>query len=318
MAVLGRALQRSATGGLKLTHLRVIVAIGRYGNARRAGAELGLSQPAISKIAREAEKVVGAVLFERGRHGMRPNRLGDALVARAISILNDIRSAEGEVEAMKGGTAGHLRLGVIPFVTPALISATLRSLSKEGIELSLSIQEGTTGELVARLLRRELDCLIARFSAEREAELDQRLLYEQKFAAVVGSRHAVLGGRRRVRLSDTLGFGWIVPPPRTAARQLVSSLFVQAGLPPPVVRIETSSMEVIKAILESSDMIAILPADVAHHYARIERLRVLPFRTDKLPAPITLITHRGDITLPAVARFRERLLAVAARRPEAR
>lgn len=77
-------------------------------------------------------------------------------------------------------------------------------------------------------------------------------------------------------------------------------------------------MEVIKAILESSDMIAILPADVAHHYARIERLRVLPFRTDKLPAPITLITHRGDITLPAVARFRERLLAVAARRPEAR
>lgn len=307
-----------AAGSLKLTHLRVIATIGRHRNAHRAGAELGLSQPAISKIVREAEAVVGAALFERGRQGMHPNRLGEALLARAIGILNDLDSAQSDVEAMIGGTAGHLRLGVIPFVTPALISGTLQALSKAGVDLSLSIHEDTTGELVGRLLRRELDCLIARFSTEREAELEQRLLYHQKFSAVVACTHPALGGRRRVRLRDTLSYGWIVPPPRTAARQLVSALFVQSGLPPPPIRIETSSLEVIKAALADSDMVAILPTDIAHHHARLEQLRVLPFRTDTVPAPLTLITRRNDHVLPAVARFRDTLTGVAARRPEAR
>lgn len=303
---------------LKLTHLRVIASIGRYRNAHRAGMDLGLSQPAISKIVREAEEAVGAPLFERGRQGMSPNPLGEALLARAVGILNDLESAQEEMEAMIAGTAGHLRLGVIPFVTPSLISGTLSALAQAGVELSLSIHEDTTGELVGRLLGRELDCLIARFSTEREAELEQHLLYHQRFSAVVDARHPVLGGRRRVRLRDTLAFGWIVPPPRTAARHLVSALFVQSGLPPPAIRIETSSLEVIKAALADSDMVAILPTDIAHHYAELERLRVLPFRTENLPAPLTLITRRGDMALPAVARFRETLLAVAARRPEAR
>jgi len=134
---------------------------------------------------------------------------------------------------------------------------------------------------------------------------------------VVGRQHRILGGSRRVRLGDTTGFGWIVPPPRPAARQMLSALFVQAGLPPPRVRIETSSMEVIKAALADSDLIALLPSDIAHHYARTEQLRVLPFRTDDLPAPLTLITRRGDVVLPSVARFRATLLQVAARGPGA-
>ena len=74
-------------------------------------------------------------------------------------------------------------------------------------------------------------------------------------------------------------------------------------------------MEVIKAALADSDMVAVLPTDIAHHYARLERLRVLPFRTDTVPAPLTLITRRADVELPAVARFRQTLMAVAARRP---
>ena len=171
---------------------------------------------------------------------------------------------------------------------------------------------------MTRLLRTELDCIIARFSTERESELDQHLLYRQRFSVVVGGHHPVLGARHRVTLRDTVGYGWVVPPPRTAARQMVSALFVQSGLPPPIVRIETSSMEVIKAALADSDMIALLPADIAQHYVRTEHLRVLPFRPDDQPGALTLITRRDDVALPAIAHFRATLLAIASQRPEAR
>jgi DNA-binding transcriptional LysR family regulator len=298
---------------LKLQHLNVIASIGRHRNAHRAAAELGLTQPAISKIVREAEAIFGATLFDRGRQGMHPNRIGEVLLARTIGVLNDIDSARAEVDAIVAGRVGHLRLGVIPFVTPTLISGTLRALEREHVELAMEIHEGTTGELVPQLLGKEFDCLIARFASEREAELEQQVLYHQKFSVVVGRQHRALGGSRRVRLIDTTGYGWIVPPPRTAARQMLSSLFVRAGLPPPSVRIETSSMEVIKAALTGGELIALLPSDIALHYARTEQLRVLPFRTDDPPAPLTLITRRGDVLLPSVARFCATLLRVAAR-----
>ena len=99
---------------------------------------------------------------------------------------------------------------------------------------------------------------------------------------------------------------------------MLSAPVVQAGLPPPSVRIETSSMEVIKAALTDSDIIALLPSDIAHHYAQTEQLRVLPFGTTDHPAPLTLITRRGDVVLPSVARFCATVLQVAARRPEVR
>lgn len=312
-----RPTARPASRALKLQHLHAIVSIGRHHNAHRAATELGLTQPAVSKIVREVEAIFGAPLFDRGRQGMHPNQLGQVLLMRVLGVLNDLDSARAEVDAIIAGRVGHLRLGVIPFVTPTLISGTLRILEREQVQLAMEIHEGTTGDLVEQLLRKELDCIIARFASEREVELDQRVLYHQKFSVVVGRQHRALGGSRRVRLADTTGFDWIVPPPRTAARQMLSVLFVQAGLPPPSVRIETSSMEVIKAALADSDLIALLPSDIAHHYARTEQLRVLPFRTDDQPVPLTLITRRGDLLLPSVARFCVVLLEVAARRPEA-
>lgn len=242
---------------------------------------------------------------------MNPNRLGEVLIARAIGILNELENTRDELEAVAAGRSGHLRLGVIPFVTPELISRALRDLHEEGVQLDAQIREGTTQPLVEALLRKELDCVIGRYASEREADLDQRILYHQRFSAVVSRLHPKLGRARRISLADTTNYGWIVPPPRTAARRMLSALFVGAGLGPPRVQIETSSMEVIKAILADSDLIALLPTEIAHHYVHTERLRILPFRTDYLPAPLTLIRRRGEPDLPSVERFCEMLLRIA-------
>ena len=124
----------------------MIVTVARHRNAHRAGAELGLSQPAISKIVREAETVVGATLFDRGAPGDAPQSPGRGVfIARAVGILNDLARAGAKMEAIIGGPAGHLRLGVIPFVTPTLISGTLRAWRARASSSRWTIHEARQG-----------------------------------------------------------------------------------------------------------------------------------------------------------------------------
>src|SRR5690606_14281077 len=74
-------------GRLKLRHVRCFVAIARSGSLLRAAERMAISQPAISKQLMELESIVGATLFERGRHGAQLTREGHRLMPYATQIL---------------------------------------------------------------------------------------------------------------------------------------------------------------------------------------------------------------------------------------
>jgi DNA-binding transcriptional LysR family regulator len=297
---------------LKVQHLITLASVGRHRNAHRAAKELGLSQPAVSKIIREVEDIFAAPLFERGRSGMHPNDIGEALIERAVALLNDLTHIRSDMSAIMAGEIGHLRLGVIAFLSPTVISQTLKAFTAHRM-LTLDIREGTTAPFVAQLLRRELDCVIGRYVSESEHELEQRILYQQRFAVVVSKRHPMLTKRRPVTLADTQGYGWIVPPSRTAARQALSALFMDTDLVPPRVNIETSSLEIIKASLVDSTLIGILPTEIARHFGEAAALEILPFAINYQPAPVTLILRRGEKRPPSLERFCQTIIEVSAR-----
>ena len=80
---------------------------------------------------------------------------------------------------------------------------------------------------------------------------------------------------------------------------------------PPQVRIETSSLEIIKAALADSDLIGILPIEIARALETSERLHILPYDIDYQPAPLTLILRRNELRPPSLARFCEAVTLVA-------
>lgn len=295
---------------LKLQHLATLVSIGHHRNAHRTAQEMALSQPAISKIIREVEQLFGTVLFERGRAGMIPNRLGEALISRATALLNDIDRTSDEIEAIAAGHIGSLRLGVIAFIAPDMITRVLNRLGEENVSLAVEIHEGTTQPLVAQLIAKELDCVIGRYSFEHESELDQKLLSQQRFSAVISRSHPALR-RGPITLADTASFPWVVTPPRTAARQALTDMFMRAGLRAPDVRVETASMEIMKAVLADCGMIGLLPLGIATKYAAAGEVGVLDFQIDFPPAPLMLIRRRDEIPLPSMERFCEALFEIA-------
>ncbi|NUU00821.1 LysR family transcriptional regulator [Herbaspirillum robiniae] len=95
----------------RLFSLRVFVRIARSGSFSKAGRELGLSQPSISRIAAELEKEIGAALFTRTTRAVTLTEAGSDYLARIEPILAALEEADHAVRGT-GELRGKLRVAL--------------------------------------------------------------------------------------------------------------------------------------------------------------------------------------------------------------
>ena len=88
--------------------LRVVEAVARQGSLTRAGAALGMTQPAVSYRLARIEARLGCRLVRRGGQGCQPTAEGAVLLAALLPALAQIDAALAEVAAM--GRAPVLRV----------------------------------------------------------------------------------------------------------------------------------------------------------------------------------------------------------------
>jgi molybdate transport repressor ModE-like protein len=65
---------------LKLRQLRLLVAVGAHGNIQGAARDLGVSQPAATKMIQDLEADFAARLFQRTNRGVLPTEAGKVLI----------------------------------------------------------------------------------------------------------------------------------------------------------------------------------------------------------------------------------------------
>src|SRR5689334_25285297 len=83
--------------GLKLNHLRMIVAIEDSGQISAAAEVLNISQPAASRMLSARVSIVKTPLYERVARGVVLTTFGEALARRAREILLQLRWASREM-----------------------------------------------------------------------------------------------------------------------------------------------------------------------------------------------------------------------------
>src|SRR6185503_972149 len=92
---------------VELRHVRCLVAIVDHGGFTGAAAELGVSQPAVSRGLAALERQLGVRLLRRTSREVVPTAAGDRVLARARRLLTDV---EDLIRDARGGV-GRLRIG---------------------------------------------------------------------------------------------------------------------------------------------------------------------------------------------------------------
>ena len=296
---------------LKPRHLTLLVNIDRHRSLTRVAAATGISQPAVTKALAELEDIFGASLFQRTGSGLQPTLLGNLALVRARHLLSDLDLWAREVEALHAGHSAHLQVGVVPYVSSALLTAAISSLhQRHGVTLSL--HRATTDHLVPMLRHHELDCIISRAtSTVTHEDLIHRVLYRQRPRLIAHGSLAQRLARRQPDWAAVAAMDWVLPAANTPTRQLIVEHFIRAELQPPSPVLEAYSTDVIEGILTMNDtLISVVPEDIARELCQRGRLGMVPWDFGWELPPINLIRRRRDQALAAEERFSEILLGL--------
>ena len=106
-------IDRVLRSNLRLRHLQLLVALDRFRQLGRAADFLALTQPAVSKMLAEVERLYGVALFTRSSRGTEPTPAGEVVVRFARSVLSDHARTRDEVTAVASGAVGRVAVGTM-------------------------------------------------------------------------------------------------------------------------------------------------------------------------------------------------------------
>ena len=144
---------------LTIRQLRSIKAIDKTEKIAIAAREMGLTAPAVSLQLQQVEEASGVLLFERTSDGMQTTIAGHAYVDAAGAIEGILRQLEDKIDAIKGGKAGRIRLGIVStakYFAPYLVA----SFAKKHPEVEIIMTVGNRKRLVEMLHAHEADIFI--------------------------------------------------------------------------------------------------------------------------------------------------------------
>lgn len=307
-------------GRLRIEDLELVLAIHEHKSITAAAAQLGHTQPAVSRALRDTEQLLRVHLFERDRaRGMTLTAAGEIVLERARALVGDYRSLAADLDAWRGGRGGRLRLGVIPFVSAPLIERLIGKLTGDPLRMSVVVTEGSTTSLLDDLRAQKLDAVIARSTPDASASgLTQELLLKQEGCLVAHTQNPLLKSGGRIRLADVAPGLWLLPPAGTPTRAAIDAVFAKASLPPPQPSVEASSTKIIHLTLRANPrMLSIVPSDTGDDLQKQGGLRRLPFPVPLHMPQVGLVYAARHRDIPVVRNLRAVLHELLRRRREA-
>lgn len=290
--------------GLKLNHLRMIVAIEDSGQISAAAEAMNISQPAASRMLSEMESIVKTALYERIARGVVLTPFGSALAKRARKILLELREASREIAELRTGKGGAVYLGAVTAPAISLVVPAIKRVTQTYPGIEVNIQVENSNVLARELLAAHHDFIISRVPDELNPRLfNVHQLGIEKAALIVRKGHPLIERGVPASLADLTGYDWVFQPPGTLLRRRIEEIFISAGVRLPENVVNTSSILVTMAVVCQSNAIAPIALDAAQficgNTAQAGDAAILEIDFEIVVKPYSLITARERAMPPS-------------------
>jgi len=285
---------------MKLSSVQAFVLVAEQGSIRAAARQLGLSQPALSKSLRVLEEELAVPLLTRSALGVVPTAYGKAFLLRARLIVSELRKSTEDVAQLRGELEGKLTISVSPASTSRLAPTAISAFRSECPNVDLHILEGVfphVGELIRNGL---IDIAIgpllieppkSAFSVERLLDIDM---------VVAARRGHPLGDAKS--LAELGGADWLHLGVGDLPNLLVVRTFRTHQLPTPRLKVECRSLTTSIMLLQSSDLLCLLPRPIVENSTMHDALAVINVREPIARNTLGLI-RRVDVPLTRVGQI---------------
>ncbi len=177
-------------------------AVARAGSIRKAAEKLHVASTALNRMILELEDQAGTPLFERLPRGVRPTAAGEVLIHAVRRSLSDLRSAESQIEQLRGLVRGTVRLGCAESVATDFVPSAIVQYQTQhpGVQFQVQVVSGVTNHLLQLLEQDTVELVLVHDPAPGD---DLRVIsrLHQPLCAMLRPDHP-LAKRRSLRLAD--------------------------------------------------------------------------------------------------------------------
>ncbi len=283
----------------EIRQLRYFLEVADAGNFSRAAQRLGVSQPAVSQQMRDLETGLRVVLFQRRGKRISLSSAGLIFQEHARSILHQVDKSLQEISSEPGELHGTLRLGIIPYLSVALLPTLLGLFSKEHPGIDLSIVEISSTDIETGLEEGKMDVGLG-WVTRHSPNLRYEALCNDEFTVVVDQTHP-WAKRRVVGLAELHRQRLVQLPATYVMRRMTDEICRNHRIRPRTVA-EINSIELVMRALGPLEAAALMPR-VTLRGAGAMKLRAVRLEGKSLGLEIGLLRMMDSASNSAVAAF---------------
>jgi len=179
---------------LRLRDLHVFFTVVQRGSMAKAAQELGVTQPAVSRVIADLEHTLSVSLLDRSPQRIEPTIYGLALLKRGNVAFDELRQSVRDIEFLADPTVGEVRIGCQETIAAAILPPVMQRFSREYPRVVLHVEQlswSASSLDLPSLSDRGLDLVIVRSARPRAdkklpEELNAEVLFHDQLVVAAG------------------------------------------------------------------------------------------------------------------------------------
>lgn len=268
------AMQGRFCASVSAASLKALVAIAASASEAHAAQALGQSQPSVHRALRDLESLARARLLWKSVRGTRLTDAGEAMLRRVKLAFAEMRAMESDIASWHGNVRGRVVIGALPLSVTLFLPQAIQAVMQVHPEVEVVVIDGTYESLLRQLGHADIDVIVGALRPAA-AGVRQEALFDEPLAIIARPGHPCLA-RRSLALRHLLQWDWVMPPKGTPASLALLEAFAAQGLPGPGETLQTNNTTLARAMVGTTDRLALTSLRQARADARAGLVCVVP------------------------------------------
>ncbi len=282
---------------MHLEELQWFVVLAETEHVTEAAAELGISQPTLSRALSRLEQNAGVPLFDRVGRRLHLNEYGRIMLEHARRSLAEVQAALDRIAALRDPDTGRVRLAFLHSLANWYVPEQLRRFRETSPKIQFDLFQAAAHEIARSILDGGSDIAITSPRPD-PADFSWHRLYVERLCLAVPVGHR-LAGRSRVSLSVAADEPFVALEKPFGLRQLTDELWVEAGIDPQIV-FEASEIPTMEGLVAAGFGVAVVPVPRDGTDARVVHV---PLSNSRAKREVGLAWARSRPLAPPTRRF---------------
>ena len=278
--------------------LEFLLALAREKHFGRAAEACGVTQPTLSAGVKQIEEQMGVLLVRRGSRfqGFTPE--GERVLEWARRIVGDTRNMREEINSLRLGLTGRLRIAAIPTAL-AMVAALTTPYRERHPNVQFTIFSRTSIEILELLENLEIDAGITYIENEPLGRVSIVPLYHEHYRLLT-SADAPLGDRDSVTWSEVAQVPLCLLTPDMQNRRIIDRALRTVGAEA-TPTLTSNSLLVLYTHVKTGRWASVMPAKLAETLGLKDTVRSIPIVDPVVDYSIGMVIPQRDPMTPLIA-----------------